>query len=330
MEKLVDNFGRTVDYLRIAVTDRCNLRCFYCMPEEGINYLPKKELLSYEEILRLVSLLAELGFSKVRITGGEPFVRRDLLTLIDRINNISGISNIHITTNGVLTHSYLDDLKKVGIKSVNLSLDTLDAIKFEKITRRNEFENVMKTLDGLIERNIPTKINMVVMAEHNTDDIVPMVELSKKQNVEVRFIEEMPFNGDGAHSVKLLWNHERILQTIKDNYPKIYTLSSSPNSTAKQFQIEGFIGGFGIIPAYSRTFCNTCNRLRLTSNGTIKTCLYDDGILDFKTHMRSGASDFEIKSLFKQIIGKRAKDGYEAEKMRNATSITESMSSIGG
>ena len=176
---LIDNWGRQVNYLRIAVTDRCNLRCFYCMPEEGINYLPKKELLTYEELLRVAKIVSELGVNKIRLTGGEPFIRRDFINFIDQLNQISGIDSIHITTNGVLTYKYLDDLKRVGIKSVNLSIDTLDRDKFNRITRRDELPNVLKTLDGLFERDILTKINMVVMAEHNIDDIIPMVELAQ-------------------------------------------------------------------------------------------------------------------------------------------------------
>jgi molybdenum cofactor biosynthesis protein A len=327
---LIDNWGRKVNYLRIAVTDRCNLRCFYCMPEEGINYLPKKELLTYEELLRLAKIVAELGVNKIRLTGGEPFIRRDFISFLDQLNQIPGIDSIHLTTNGVLTHKYLDDLKTVGIKSVNLSIDTLDRDKFHKITRRDELPKVLKTLDGLLERDILTKINMVVMAEHNIDDIIPMAELSQFKPIEVRYIEEMPFNGDGAHNVPLNWDHKKILQTIKDKYPDVEPLEHDFNSTSKRYQVKGFVGSFGIIPAFSRTFCNTCNRLRITSQGTIKTCLYDDGVLDLKEHMRAGVDDNKIKQLLKTVIGKRAKDGFEAEANRKVVSINESMSSIGG
>ena len=327
---LIDNWGRQVNYLRIAVTDRCNLRCFYCMPEEGINYLPKKELLTYEELLRVAKIVSELGVNKIRLTGGEPFIRRDFINFIDQLNQISGIDSIHITTNGVLTYKYLDDLKRVGIKSVNLSIDTLDRDKFNRITRRDELPNVLKTLDGLLERDILTKINMVVMAEHNIDDIIPMVELAQSKPIEVRYIEEMPFNGDGSHTVTLNWNHERILQTIRDKYPNIETIKHEFNSTSRRYKIKDFTGSFGIIPAFSRTFCDTCNRLRITSQGTIKTCLYDDGVLDLKESMRSGASDQGLKDLLKQVIGKRAKNGFEAEKNRTTKSIHESMSTIGG
>lgn len=327
---LVDNWGRTVNYLRIAVTDRCNLRCFYCMPEEGIKYIAKKELLTYEELLRLAHIVSEMGVNKIRLTGGEPFIRRDFVPFLHNLSRVSGINSIHITTNGVLTHKYLDDMVDIGINSVNLSIDTLDPVKFKRITRRDEFHNVKKTLDGLLERGIPTKINMVVMEGQNTEDIIPMVELAASHPVEVRFIEEMPFNGDESHNVNLNWNHQKILSTIKASHPQVNVLEHEFNSTSLRYQIQGFSGSFGIIPAYSRTFCNTCNRLRITSQGTIKTCLYDDGVLDLRKSIRNGASDDQIKQLLRGVIGRRAKDGFEAEKKRKANAINESMSSIGG
>ncbi|MFY0652585.1 MAG: GTP 3',8-cyclase MoaA [Cyclobacteriaceae bacterium] len=327
---LVDSWGRRVNYLRIAVTDRCNLRCFYCMPENGIQYLPKKELLSYEEILRLVQIVSELGVNKIRITGGEPFVRRDLLSLLGKINDVQGIDSIHLTTNGVLTHQYIDDLQGVGIKSVNLSIDSLDKENFIRITRRDELDNVLTTYRALLDKGISTKINMVVMSEHNIGDIIPMVELGSSDNVEVRFIEEMPFNGEESHTVRLDWDHDKILAKIQETYPDISILKADKNSTSKRYQIKGFNGSFGIIPAYSRTFCDTCNRLRVTSQGTIKTCLYDDGVLDLKHHLRQGASDDHIKELLQAVVGKRFKNGFEAEKNRKVTAINESMSSIGG
>jgi len=209
---LFDNHGRPLNYLRLAVTDRCNLRCFYCMPEEGIKYMPKKELLTFEEIERLVSLLAGMGITKVRLTGGEPFVRTDLMKLITRIVEIEGINDLHITTNGVLTAPHIKELKALGIASVNLSLDTLDADRFRKITRRDEFNKTWETLQLLLESEIPVNVNSVVMENKNIEDILPMVELTRNQNISVRFIEEMPFNGEGSHYPKLSWN--TLLQRI--------------------------------------------------------------------------------------------------------------------
>jgi len=199
MQQIYDNHGRPINYLRLAVTDRCNLRCFYCMPEEGIHYLPKKALLSFEEIERLIRVLALVGISKIRLTGGEPFVRTDLMDLIRNMSEIAGVKEIHLTTNGVLTAPHIPELKKLGIASVNLSLDTFDRERFKLITRRDEVEKVMETYHLLLEHAIPVKINAVVMDGKNIGDIIPLIELGKDNPVSVRFIEEMPFNGEGSH-----------------------------------------------------------------------------------------------------------------------------------
>lgn len=331
MSILKDNFGREINYLRVAVTDRCNLRCFYCMPEEGINYLPRKELLTYEELLRLIAIFAKLGISKIRLTGGEPFIRKDIIHFIENINNIEGIESIHVTTNGVYTRKHIDKFHEIGIKSVNLSLDTTNRDKFKQLTRRDEFDNVVDTFHQLMKMKMKTKINMVVINDKNTDDIIPMLEFGKNHPVTIRFIEEMPFNGDPDHKVNLNWNHAKILETIKSKYPNIITESIEKFATANTYSIPGFKGNFGIIAAYSRTFCNTCNRVRLTSQGTIKTCLYDEGVLDLKEIMRKGANDGELEALILNVINKRAKNGFEAEKNRkNNSNPTESMSTIGG
>jgi cyclic pyranopterin phosphate synthase len=300
------------------------------MPEEGIHYLPKKELLTFEEIERLVLLLAQMGITKVRLTGGEPFVRTDLMKLIRRIAKIDGINDVHITTNGILTEPHIPALKSLGIASVNLSLDTLNAERFLKITRRNEFDKTWNTLQRLIENDIPVKVNAVVMEEKNIEDILPMVEMTRAQNVSVRFIEEMPFNGEGSHYTKLNWTHKKILEHIRSAYPKILKIEDPENATAHHYQIPGFKGNVGIIAAFSRTFCGSCNRLRITAQGILKTCLYDDGVLDIKKLIRSGKTDEEIKQELIFAFAHRAKDGFEAESNRSKKSISESMSTIGG
>ena len=319
-----------MNYLRLAVTDRCNLRCFYCMPEEGIKYLPRKELLTYEEMLRLCSVLASMGVSKVRITGGEPFVRSELMSFIEQLNQIDGIEKIHITTNGVLTHQYIPDFQKVGIKSVNLSLDTFDKDRFYKITRRNEFDKVMETFRMLMDYKITTKINAVVMVGQNIEDINSLVELTKNHPVDVRFIEEMPFNGEGMHYDKLIWNHNEIIDHIRTEFPSIERLKDPENSTSYGYKVPGYQGQIGIIAAFSRTFCSSCNRIRLTAQGQLKTCLYDDGVFDLKNFIRNGVSDDEIREAFKRAFNSRANDGFEAEKRRKLTAPSESMSTIGG
>jgi molybdenum cofactor biosynthesis protein A len=329
LNTLTDNHGRPLNYLRLAVTDRCNLRCFYCMPEEGINYLPKKELLSFEEIIRLVSLMATMGISKIRLTGGEPFVRTDLMQLIRTIVEIPGIKDWHITTNGILTAPHIPELKKLGVASVNLSLDTLDSERFKLITRRDEFSKCRETLDKLLDHDIAVKINTVVMDGKNTQDIIPLVMLTKNKNVSVRFIEEMPFNGKGDQHTT--WSHIRILEYLKTHFPDLEKMHDPENSTAYNYRIPGHTGSIGIIAAFSRTFCGTCNRIRLTAQGTLKTCLYDDGVLDIKKLLRSGISDEELKSTLLAAFNNRPANGFEAEaKRKDKLSVHESMSTIGG
>lgn len=327
---LTDNFGRPITYLRLAVTDRCNLRCFYCMPEEGIKLMPKKELLSYEEMERLVALSCAMGIKKVRITGGEPFVRKDMILFLERLRNIPGLQELHITTNGVLTAPHIEKLKEINLSSVNLSLDTPDRERFLQITRRDELDKVMGTFNLLMDAKIPTKINMVVMDGKNTEDIIPMAEFARDKSVSIRYIEEMPFNGSGTSKPQLLWDHATILNQLKTAYPDIAKINDPKHSTAYHYQVPGHEGNIGIIAAYTRTFCGSCNRIRVTSQGTLKTCLYDHGALDIKSLMRSNASDQQIKQAIASAIGNRHKDGWAAEASRTQKSSHESMSTIGG
>lgn len=328
---LFDNHNRPITYLRLAVTDRCNLRCFYCMPEEGIQYLPKKELLTYEEIIRLVGIMAGMGITKLRLTGGEPFVRTDLMSLIRSLTKIEGLRDIHLTTNGILTAPHIPELKKLGIASVNLSLDTLDKQRFKTITRRDEFDATRKTLDSLLAHNIPVKLNTVVMDGKNIEDIIPIVELTRNNPVEVRFIEEMPFNGEGSHYNSLTWTYRKILDHIKLHYPDLKKIEDPDFSTSYNYQIPGYTGSLGVIAAFSRTFCGTCNRIRLTAQGVLKTCLYDDGVLNIKTLLRSDMSNEQIIQQLTTAFQQRPKDGFEAEERRkNHKPASESMSTIGG
>ena len=327
---LIDNHGRPINYLRLAVTDRCNLRCFYCMPEEGIQYLPKPHLLSYEEMIRLCTILAEMGISKVRITGGEPFVRRDIIPFLWKLSEIEGINKINITTNGVLTAPLVPELKKIGISSVNLSLDSLDRQRFFEITRRDEFPKVWATLEALLEHAIPVKINTVVMAGKNDEDILSMVELARNQNVSLRFIEEMPFNGEGLRPEQMeFWSYKRIMDLIRSAHPELYKLQDEPNSTSYNYHIPNFKGTVGVIAAFSRTFCGTCNRIRVTPTGSFRTCLYDDGVFNVRDFMRQKLSDEEIKQRIYDALQNRAKDGFEAENRRTSV-VSESMTTIGG
>lgn len=329
--QLFDNHGRPITYLRLAVTDRCNLRCFYCMPEEGIKYMPKKELLTFEEIERLVTLVASMGISKIRLTGGEPFVRNDLMGLLRKIVVIDGIREVHLTTNGILTGPHIEELKFLGIASVNLSLDTLNRDRFRQITRRDEFDNTWNTLQQLVKSEIPVKINTVVMDGKNIEDILPLVELTRSNPVSVRFIEEMPFNGGASHYETLPWTYKRIVELIKKEYPSLIKLQDEKHSTSYSYKVPGFAGNVGVIAAFSRTFCGTCNRIRVTALGVLKTCLYDDGVLNIKNLMRDGLSDEAIQQELIAAFSNRPKDGFEAEeRRRNGAPVMESMSTIGG
>ena len=329
---LYDNHGRPINYLRLAVTDRCNLRCFYCMPEEGIDYLPRKELMTYEEMERVVTLMVSLGIDKVRITGGEPFLRKGMMEFLERLLHIRGLKKLNITTNGTLTAGLVPQLKAIGVTSVNLSMDTLDPQRFFAITRRNNFKVVMQTFHELLEHGMPTKLNAVVMNGRNTEDIIPMIELARHHPIGVRFIEEMPFNGSGEDGRPQPWAFPQILEYIQSYFPDIQRLKDEPSSTSFNYQIPGFKGTVGIIAAYSRLFCGSCNRIRLTPQGMLKTCLYDDGVFNLKDLVRKGASDEHLKMALLDALGNRAKDGFEAERKRNmfGLPVSESMATIGG
>lgn len=328
---MTDNHNRKINYLRLAVTDRCNLRCFYCMPEEGLEWLSRSELMSYEEMLRMCRLLVKMGIEKIRITGGEPFVRKDIMQLLSALANIDGLQQLTITTNGVLTAPHVAELKKIGVQSVNLSLDTLDANRFFAIAKRDEFDKVMQTLEELLHHDMDVKINAVVMDGKNTDDIIPLVQLTKNYSISVRFIEEMPFNGGDNHYTKLQWDYMQILKVIQEKFPAIQKLPDPPHSTAYNYQIPNHTGSVGIIAAYTRTFCGTCNRIRITPVGMLKTCLYDNGVLNLKNLLRKGFSDTDIAQHLLNALQHRAKDGWEAEQLRKENApVHESMATIGG
>lgn len=325
---LVDKHGREVNYLRLAVTDRCNLRCFYCMPEEGIEFLTRPELLSFEEMLRICHVLVEQGVRKIRITGGEPFLRKDLIYFLRDLSKIPKLEEWHLTTNGTLSTKIVEELKILGVSSVNLSLDTLNRDRFLQITKRDLLPQVMDTFDALIAQGIKTKINAVVMARHNIDDIIPLINLSQHNPVDIRFIEEMPFNGSDREGMQH-WDHIAILAYMKKHFPTLEKVEDPAYSTSANYHIPGYQGKVGIIAAYSRTFCGTCNRIRLTPKGILKTCLYDKGTFNLKNILRAGATDLQLLRAVKEAIGLKAVDGVAAEAERSS-GITESMASIGG
>ncbi len=330
MNQLVDKYGRKVSYLRLAVTDRCNLRCKYCMPEHGIDIVKREELLTYKEMYRITRVLSELGVDKVRLTGGEPFVRKDFVNFLESLSFNKKLKEINITTNGALISNYIDDLEKMKINAVNLSIDSLKREKFFEITRRDVFPKVIQTYQDLLKSNLKLKLNVVIQSGVNTDEIIDFIELTKNDKVSVRFIEEMPFNGEGIREVKEVWNYNKILKTINTHYNKVENIVSSKSSTSKNFKINGYKGAFGIIPAFTRTICTDCNRIRITATGLFKNCLFDDGVFNIKEFIRGGASDDELKQLFISTVQQKPKNGFIAEANRGNNSVSESMSTIGG
>ncbi|MEZ5017542.1 MAG: GTP 3',8-cyclase MoaA [Flavipsychrobacter sp.] len=324
---LIDNHGRSVNYLRLAVTDRCNLRCFYCMPENGIDWLARKDLMSYEEMLRVCGVLTKMGIEKIRITGGEPFARKDIMGFLTSLSQLDGLKELTLTTNGVLTEPYIPELKKIGVKSVNLSLDTIDRNRFFSITRRDELPKVLSTMESLLKHDIAVKINAVVMEGKNTEDILPLAALTKDYPISVRYIEEMPFNGSDNYN-GLNWDHVRILDKLKESYPDITKITDPIYSTSYNYQIPHHIGTVGIIAAYTRSFCGSCNRIRITPQGGLKTCLYGTDAMNVKDIMRTTPDNQALATAILNTLQHKAKDGWEAEKARNI--IGESMAAIGG
>ncbi len=329
--QLKDNFDRPIKYLRLSVTDRCNLRCFYCMPEEGMHFLPKNQLLSYEEMLRITDIYSGMGVNKIRITGGEPFVRKDLIHFLEKLSKNPLLNKISITTNGILTKAFLPQLKALGIHQINLSLDSIDEQNFKKITRRDVFTTVMDTFYQLLADGFQVKINAVIMEGINDHEILDLANLARMHPVSVRFIEEMPFNGSGKSKKLNTWNHQKIHKQLESHFINFRKITAPENSTSANYTFDGASGNVGIIAAHSRTFCGTCDRIRITSTGEMRNCLYGHNVLNLKKLMREGCNDSEIKTQIIDVIQQRAKDGFEAEKLRGQLNpIEESMSVIGG
>ena len=330
MSKLTDNFGRQISYVRLAVTDRCNLRCQYCMPAHGIDIVPKQELLTFKEMYRLIRVLTELGVSKVRLTGGEPFVRKDFVGFLEMLSYNDLLDAINITTNGALIAKHIAAIEKLEkVKNINLSIDSLQAVKFNEITRRNSFDTVFKTMGLLEKSSLNLKLNVVVQSGINTDEINDFVRLTKDKNLTVRFIEEMPFNGKGQREMHENWTFNKILNEIETEF-KVTEVQSEKSSTSRNYTIENHRGTFGIIPAFTRTICNDCNRIRITSTGTFKNCLFDDGVFSLREFIRNGASNDDLKKLFLSLVKEKPANGFIAEANRTKGDVSESMSTIGG
>ncbi|ODV83596.1 hypothetical protein CANARDRAFT_202708 [[Candida] arabinofermentans NRRL YB-2248] len=321
---LTDTFGRQHDYLRISITERCNLRCTYCMPEEGIELSPTDKLLTTDEIIRIASIFIKQGVRKIRLTGGEPTVRKDIIDLVKKLNGLKGLEEICITSNGLALHRKLPELFENGLTALNLSLDTLINGKFQLITRRNGLNAVLKSLNKALDLNLPKiKINIVVMKNINDDEILNFVELSRDKPIEIRFIEYMPFDGNKWSNEKLV-SYNDILNQIKSKYPDIQRLKHNHGDTAKVFQIPNFKGKLGFITSMTSDFCNSCTRLRITSDGNLKVCLFGNDELNLKKLIINGHDDdFILNEIGKAVKLKKEKHAGlgELENMPNRPMI---------
>lgn len=324
---LYDNHNRQTTYLRLAVTDRCNLRCRYCMPAEGIDFAHRDELLTFEEILFLGEVLAELGVVKVRLTGGEPLSRKGLPKLVEALGKL--FPKMAMTTNGVLLPPVLDELVGYGLDHYNLSLDTLRSDRFFEITRRDDFAGTWRALEALLERGVKTKINVVVLKGTNDDELGDFVALTKDKQLDVRFIEAMPFNdGDGNHHLYL--SHPDMLARIREQFPDMAVDTNEANSSSVAYRVPGFVGTVGIIPAYSRSLCGSCNRLRLTPKGTMLNCLYSTKGLELLPLLRAGIGRDDLAALITDFVRGKHKTGHDTQRLEQAGTVFASMTSIGG
>ena len=297
---MLDKLNRKIEYLRISVIDRCNLRCVYCMPEEGIESIPHDEILTYDEILRICEIVSELGIRKIKITGGEPLVRKDIVNLIRDIKNIDKIEQVTLTTNGILLHEMLDDLYDAGIDAINISLDTLNKDNFKKITRRDGLEKVLMSIDKAYDLGIRVKINCLAIRDFNLRELVEIASFAKDREIDVRFIELMPI-GFGKKYNQI--DNDEILSILESRFGTFEIVTEKRgNGPAKYYRNQNMKGCIGFISAISHEFCESCNRIRLTSSGFLKLCLHYNKGIDLKEPIRNGISDEDLKKLIHDTI----------------------------
>jgi len=301
---LLDTFGRTHNNLRISVTDRCNIRCFYCMPENDVHFLDRREILSFEEIERFVRVAAALGIDKIRVTGGEPLVRKDLPRLIEKLVAIPGIRDIALTTNGVLLAEQARSLYGAGLRRLNVHLDTLDRGRFLEITRRDDLKKVLEGIELCRELGFgPIKINAVAVKGVTEPDVIPLARFGRERDIEVRFIEFMPLDAQA------LWDRGRVLLAAdivdtlsREICPLEIIPDRDPRAPATEYRFSDGVGRVGFIASVSRPFCLNCNRLRLTSDGKLRYCLFAIEEADVKTLLRNGAPDAEIEAVIRRNV----------------------------
>ena len=309
---LVDTFGRVHDNLRISVTDRCNIRCFYCMPAEHVSFLPKPQLLTFEEITRFVKVAVSMGVRKVRLTGGEPLVRQELSSLVAQLSEIEGVDDIGLTTNGVLLEEQAEELYTAGLRRLNVSLDALDPVKFKAITRREGYEKVMRGLTKAREVGFEKiKINAVSIRGMTETEIVPFGQFARQTGMEVRFIEYMPLDAERAWEREKVLFAQELLAVLSSEIRTLVPVGEfDPHAPASEYVFEDGIGKIGFISSVSQPFCGSCNRFRLTADGKIRNCLFSLEETDIKFLLRGGASDDEIREAVRGSIWDK-KEGHE-------------------
>ena len=341
MEKLVDNCSRKIDYLRLSVTDRCNLRCIYCMPQKGIRLLDREELLTFSEILRVIKILSGLGIKKIRFTGGEPLLRENVLELINDIRTIPEIENLAITTNGIFLGRFLKDIYKAGIRRINVSVDSMDPEKYKKITRGGSLEGVLETIEDSLEMGFESiKINSVITGFLDRKDSLKFIKFALRKPVSVRFIEMMPVSdlstiecsGNLYGSTgKIKIGTGDILKYMRE-FGKVRRVRDPENfGPAIYYKVDGGKGRIGFI-GNKKEVCRHCNRVRLTPKGTLKSCLFSIQELDVKKELRGGSDDKRIKKMLKDFIEKKPEDrSYNISyRIKNELKITGTMNKIGG
>ncbi len=331
-DALVDGFQRVHTYLRISVTDRCNLRCAYCMPAEGIVYRQKKELLTFEEIERVAAIMVKRGITKIRLTGGEPMVRRDIEKLVYRLARLEGLKTLAMTTNATLLGDKAKVLKENGIKALNISLDTLKKDRFLQVTRRDQFDQVWRGIQSALAENFEElKLNSVVMAGFNDDELLDFVDFAFENRINVRFIEFMPFK-DNEWNIEKVVTYKDMMQTIESKY-KLTSLSADPSAVGKDFALTDESGKQGkgtvsFITSMSDSFCSTCNRLRLTADGSVKSCLFYPAEINLRDKMREGATDAEVEEMIRYSLSLKPEAHAPAEELSQSDNRT--MIEIGG
>lgn len=328
---LQDSHGRDHTYLRISLVERCNLRCFYCMPAEGVQLTPKSHIMTYEEIYDIAKIFVKHGVTKIRLTGGEPLIRKDIPLVLEKLASLP--VELSITSNAVIIHKFIDILKKYNVNNINLSLDTLISEKFKEITLRDQFEIVYKNIFLLVKEGFKVKINAVLMKGVNDNEIVDFINFTKHLDVSVRFIEFMPFDGNKWDLSKMV-SYKEVMTYVNASFSntEIERLEDAPNDTAKNYKIKGYKGSFAIISSVTNPFCDSCNRLRLTANGQLKNCLFSSTESDLLTAYREGKS---IEPIIQKAVQSKLKvrGGMDTlEKLQNPEKHNQnrSMITIGG